>query len=447
MTEYKKNAEILDQELSWFKFVLEKRIQDYFNPDSPDKIEDVPMPDITASDTWYGKFVKKYDLSSQERIVLMLALAPEIKPQILDIFFSKNKLFDRGFTEFGGILGQRHSGFIPTIQTAFFILAGDDLAPHLSCSMIFDPDHPFRKYGILELETRNDNEPFTSDPLRLSRDTFSLFTKGKDSEPEFSVDFPAKRIDTLMTWDDLILSPQTHAQLKELKTWLEHGNELLEIWNMEKHIRPGYRALFYGPPGTGKTLTASLLGKISHRSVYRIDLSQIISKYIGETEKNLEKIFLQAEKKEWILFFDEADSLFGKRTQISDSHDRYANQGTSYLLQRLEDCPNVVILASNLKSNLDEAFTRRFQSIIYFPMPDKKERYQLWQNILSPVAKLDKTINLDEVAEKYEISGAAIGNVIRYCTLMAIENQSNKLVAQDLMAGIQREYNKEGRTI
>src|SRR5690606_11585436 len=131
-----------------------------------------------------------------------------------------------------------------------------------------------------------------------------------------------------------------------------------DAWDMRQLIKPGYRTLFYGPPGTGKTLTAMLLGKEFQRNVFRIDLSQVVSKYIGETEKNLEKIFQRAANKEWILFFDEADALFGKRTSVKDAHDRYANQEVSYLLQRVEDFPGLVILASNYKNNIDKAFVR-----------------------------------------------------------------------------------------
>ena len=169
-----------------------------------------------------------------------------------------------------------------------------------------------------------------------------------------------------MNWDDLIVDEFTAQQLDELRIWLQHGQTLYEGWGMSTKLKPGYKALFHGPSGTGKTLTAALLGKLFNLDVYRVDLSMVISKYIGDTEKNLEKVFKKAENKNWILFFDEADSLFGKRTSISDSHDKYANQEISYLLQRLEDYRGLVILASNMRNNVDEAFTRRLQAVILF---------------------------------------------------------------------------------
>src|SRR4029077_7397773 len=161
----------------------------------------------------------------------------------------------------------------------------------------------------------------------------------------------------------------TLTELDEIKQWVLHGSTLLHGWNMRHKLQPGFTSLFYGHPGTGKTLSACLLGKHCGCDVYKIDLSLIVSKYIGETEKNLGRIFDVAEHKGWILFFDEADALFGKRTRVSDSHDRFANQEISFLLQRIEEFDGVVILASNIKENIDDAFVRRFHSVVHFPMP------------------------------------------------------------------------------
>src|SRR5206468_6990848 len=158
----------------------------------------------------------------------------------------------------------------------------------------------------------------------------------------------------------------------ELESWLLYNEQLVNEWKMEDRLKKGYRTLFYGPTGTGKTFTAGLLGKQVKKDVYKIDLSMVVSKYIGETEKNLELLFARAEDKGWILFFDEADALFGKRTSVKDAHDKYANQEVSYLLQRIEDYNGLVILATNMKSNIDPAFIRRFNSIIHFSPPQAR---------------------------------------------------------------------------
>jgi SpoVK/Ycf46/Vps4 family AAA+-type ATPase len=181
--------------------------------------------------------------------------------------------------------------------------------------------------------------------------------------------------------------------------------------------------------------------------VYRIDLSMVVSKYIGETEKNLANIFDQAQNKNWILFFDEADALFGKRTQTTHAHDRYANQEISYLLQRTEDFPGVVILATNLKGNIDDAFARRFQSLVYFPMPDAGQRLQLWQKTLDHNCSLTKETSLPEIAGKFELSGGAITNVVRYGAIQALQHKRNAIAGTDLIKGIARELRKEGKTI
>jgi SpoVK/Ycf46/Vps4 family AAA+-type ATPase len=218
-------------------------------------------------------------------------------------------------------------------------------------------------------------------------------------------------------------------------------------WGLDKQIKPGFRSLFYGPPGTGKTFTASLLGKSTGLDVYRIDLSLVVSKYIGETEKNLANVFDQAERNDWILFFDEADALFGKRSQVSSSHDRYANQEVAYLLQRVEDFSGIVILASNLKGNIDEAFSRRFQSMIYFPMPGAEERLCLWRGAFSRLSRLEPGVDLMPIAEEFEASGGAIVNVLRYSSLMALRDGRELIRMQDIRNGIRREFRKDGKMV
>jgi len=247
-----------------------------------------------------------------------------------------------------------------------------------------------------------------------------------------------------MEWEDLVLNAQTLKEVNELLIWLEHGQTLLEDYDMAKRLKPGYRALFHGPPGTGKTLTAGLLGKYTGRDVYKIDLSMVVSKFIGETEKNLSNLFDRAEHKDWILFFDEADALFGKRTNVRDAHDKYANQEVSYLLQRVENFGGLVILATNFKSNIDDAFTRRFQSVIHFPVPKSAERLLLWQKAL-PIKMQINELNINQLAMKYEMTGASILNVVQYACLRTLERGTNHILEQDIREGIVREFNKEGK--
>jgi SpoVK/Ycf46/Vps4 family AAA+-type ATPase len=181
--------------------------------------------------------------------------------------------------------------------------------------------------------------------------------------------------------------------------------------------------------------------------VYRIDLSMVVSKYIGETEKNLAGVFDMAENKHWILFFDEADALFGKRTNTSDAHDRHANQEVSYLLQRIEDFPGLVILATNFKSNIDEAFARRFQLTVNFQKPDYEQRLRLWKNAFTPPCELAAEVNLEKLAYEHELTGAAIMNVLRYCSLRALERNATLITLPDILLGIRKEMQKEGKNV
>lgn len=410
--------------------------------------EEIVAPDLTNDHSVYAEFVNYYKLNTEERLVLMLALIPHLQPHLLDVFFSINNSLGRGYTEFGGVKGNRHSGFIPTIETALFILAGNDLAHRFRLFRLFEPDHFFSGHGIITIDQGgNNNESVYSSSISVSDEYVDFFTTGNFRKPQFSLEFPAKRLHTRMDWSDLVVDEFTAKQLDEISIWLQHGRTLYEDWGMGKKLKPGYKALFHGPPGTGKTLTAALLGKLFNLDVYRIDLSMVISKYIGETEKNLEKVFKKAENKNWVLFFDEADSLFGKRTTISDSHDKYANQEIAYLLTRLEDYPGLVILASNMRENVDPALTRRLQSIIHFQKPQPRERFRIWNNAFSTECEPPKKEDLERIAHQYELSGGSIMNVVQFASLMALNRNDKAITVDSIVQGIKKELKKEGKII
>jgi SpoVK/Ycf46/Vps4 family AAA+-type ATPase len=179
--------------------------------------------------------------------------------------------------------------------------------------------------------------------------------------------------------------------------------------------------------------------------VYRIDLSMVVSKYIGETEKNLENLFAKAEAKQWILFFDEADALFGKRTNVRDAHDKYANQEVSYLLQRVEDFDGLVILATNMKNNIDDAFIRRFNAIIKFSMPDDTERAEIWKKCFPTQIQFEDNKDIPQLVKRFELSGGNITNIVQYACLKAIEQNGQTIYLQDVLNGIKREMHKEGK--
>lgn len=440
------NAEALQLELDWFEQVMDLRLGLYFGQECAYKsIWELQAPVFDEHQSSYASFIRTHNSTAAERLLLMLLFAPHIKPQLLDVFSAKNTTYDRGFTEFGGLRGPAHGGFLPTMETALFLLAGADILSRIEAMKLFDASHYLMNNQVIYLNEAGAFEPKASTAIALSPTYVNFFTMGKKEHKKFEPDFPAKLISTALDWDDLVLPPETLLQLEEIRTWINHHDTLLNKWGFGKKVRAGYRSLFYGPSGTGKTLAACLIGKRCNLDVYRIDLSMVVSKYIGETEKNLEKVFQSAENKSWVLFFDEADAIFGKRTSISNANDRYANQETSYLLQRIEDYPGVVILASNLRNNIDEAFARRFQSLIYFPVPRTAERLKLWQQSLSPLSELGQEMDLTALSAKYELTGGMIMNVVRYCSLMAINRNEQEIRLSDAEKAIQRELSKEGR--
>ena len=390
-------------------------------------------------------FIRKYNFNKEEIITLLLALVPHIAPDFFSKIISEYLPNGGDFPEFGGVKGKNHRGILPTGETVLYVLAGNDAEKRIEVSKLFDEDHLFAKKNILYLEPVPAGEPKMSGRLILDEEYVDLFTRGRISKPKLSSDFPAQLITTEQTWDDLVLTDKTMKEISEIETWLKYNDRLMHEAGMHRFVKPGYRVLFHGPPGTGKTLTACLLGKFTGHDVFRIDLSLVVSKYIGETEKNLSKLFDKAANKEWILFFDEADSIFGKRTNVRDAHDKYANQEVSYLLQRMESHNGLIILASNMKSNIDLSFTRRFNGMIEFENPGVEERERLWQTYLPGSLKTDARISIPDIAQKYELTGANIVNVIHYAGLQMMRKGMDILTYADLSEGIRREFRKEGR--
>jgi len=443
----KGSIDILNKEMDWLAAVIEQVIKSYFQQEGHenDWLE-IPLHDVSKQNDAYSSLINKWQLTKLDRLALAIAIAPHFKPEVLDIFFGKNRLYDRGFTEFGGMVDKNHPGFLPTGQTFYFLATCVHPELRHKAIKLLQSDHPLMKEQVLLLTETETGIPLHNGILALGKAWYHYFLTGNELPQENTPSFPAQKITTSLDWKDIVLDNEILEEVMELKTWAEHGDTLLYDWGLEKQLKPGYRALFYGPPGTGKTLTATLLGKVTNRDVYKIDLSLIVSKWVGDTEKNLSAIFDIARYKKWILFFDEADALFGKRTNTSTSNDRFANQQTAYLLQRIEDFPGFVILASNLRANMDDAFTRRFQSIIHFDMPGVNERHRLWQSIFSGKCKLHRDIDLYKIAEEYELAGGAIINILRTCALVAIQQDNAVVQRKNLMDAIRRELKKENKT-
>ena len=428
-------SQAFDAELEWLAQAIDLRLKRWFaegTAASPLPGDELPPPTLPPASP-YAEWVSQQQLDPADRLIAALCLAPHLRPALLDVLSTRNEVTQRPYTEFGGVISA--AGFAPTVQTACFLLAGDAIGARLALQS------RLRGLGWLQVGAA---EVSVAASIALSPDALAAALDLEAGVAEQAT-FPARRITTGLSWSDLVLPAATIDALDEIRLWIEHGPTLLDDWGLRARMRAGYTALFHGPPGTGKTLSAALLGQRCAREVRRIDLSLVVSKYIGETERNLGRVFDAAERHGWILFFDEADALFGKRTRVSDAHDRYANQEVSYLLQRVEEYAGVAILASNLRHNIDEAFTRRFDAVIGFAIPSAAERARLWREAFPAGVTIDPALDLARLAQRHELTGGTIINVVRHACLRAAARGETRIAADDVEEGVRREGLKEGK--
>ena len=257
----------------------------------------------------------------------------------------------------------------------------------------------------------------------------------------------AQKIEPRHTWAEIVLPQDNLAQLKELCEQARYRHHVYGEWGFDRKLSlgKGLNALFSGPPGTGKTMAAEVVASELELDLYRIDLSQVVSKYIGETEKNLHQIFLEAQAAHAILFFDEADALFGKRSEVKDAHDRYANIEVGYLLQKMDEHEGVAILATNLSGHIDESFLRRMHFITEFPFPDQEYRRRIWQVVFPHETPLADEVDFDALAREIKLAGGNIKNIALAAAFYAAGN-GQVIQMPHLWRAARREHQKLGRT-
>ena len=257
----------------------------------------------------------------------------------------------------------------------------------------------------------------------------------------------ARKIEPKATWKDLVLPANVLALLRDLCAQAQFRQTVFEDWGFGQKLTlgKGLVALFSGPPGTGKTLTAEVIANHLALDLFKIDLSQVVSKYIGETEKNLDRVFDTAQQANAILLFDEADALFGQRSQVRDAHDRYANIEVGYLLQKMEEYDGVAILASNLASNMDGAFVRRLTFRIEFPFPDETYRQQIWRQMFTPAMPLSPDLDFSYLANQFKLAGGNIKNAVLAAAFLAAAAQE-AIGMKHLVRALFREFQKMGKT-
>jgi len=256
----------------------------------------------------------------------------------------------------------------------------------------------------------------------------------------------ALKIQPKYTWSDIVLPKEQMGQLREMVNHVKYRHLVYGEWGFGRKMSfgKGLNVLFAGPSGTGKTMAAEVIANELSLDLYKIDLSQVVSKYIGETEKNLDRVFREAQTSNAILFFDEADALFGKRSEVKDAHDRYANIEIGYLLQKMEEYEGVAILATNLRANLDEAFARRMHFTVEFPFPDEEYRYRIWRGIFPPEAPLADDVDFATLARSFKLSGGNIKNIALAAAFLAAD-EGQPISMKHLLQAAKREFQKVGR--
>ncbi len=439
------NVLAINSGIKWLQHLIKERMNALIKGESvlaeESKISE--LPDFNKK-TMIQKLLDEYGNSEIEIVLVLLSFASWFRPVSLSDMVVLAPGSDMRFVEPGGMYRKSNSRFIPTLQTAVFLLAGTDSILQgyyhtILCS------HKFFREGILHLRTLNSVDSFPMEQI-IEPDIgyYHYLINGKKPRMDVSPDFPASLLQTNKTIDDLILKPTTKAQLDIIMNYAKVKEKLFKKEGVNEKISQGFLALLYGPPGTGKTFSVAVLSKQLGVEAYRVDLSRIVSKYIGETEKNLEKVFTRFEDKNCILMFDEADALFGKRTEVKDAKDRFANQEVAYLLQRIETFPGLVILCSNYNQNLDTAFKRRILTSIFYAQPDKDEREILWRRSLPSCFSFEDYELPMKLANSYSLTGANIGNVVKLWCIQAESKGEAVLTMAGVEPFIHMEMNKEG---
>ncbi len=401
----------------------------------------------------YASFLQRHQTDSGERLFIALGLARALQPALFNDFIRLYSHLDLQ-KEFGGLLkADAGEDFIPTIQTFLFLWAGCDFKAKQEAILRFHPKHWLFIQGILKAsfssKSLGDNSyqeegDWIKYQIQIPHPYLRYFLGGEAPRLDEEPNFPASLSETSLSFEDVVLPESTRQELQDLIKYLRNRDRLFAIKGVSDRVRPSYVAIFSGMPGTGKTITAKTIGKSLGLPVYIVNLARVVSKYIGETEKNLEKIFDRFDKQNCILFFDEADALFGKRTEVKEAKDRYANQEVAYLLQKVENFQGLVILATNVydvQNTFDQAFQRRIRRTIQFPFPNEAERRILWEKAL-PQAFTYKTGLLPQLAKNYQVNGASINNIISDVLIEAVDRQTTSISLEMLEPCLRVDYQR-----
>lgn len=437
------NLADLNAEIVWIERIIDYQLRKDGNNET-----DFPYAPDLSGQSVYSKFVSENQFGQVERVLLGLAITSSWIPNKLIPFIEEADNFNVRI-QYGGVIKDRSLNFVPTLRTALFLLSGEDEKLFAKSLNLLHMKHPLFTQGVIILENHYKELSRLKHQISLSDSFLEHFLTGNPPKLDEEENFPAKLSLSKIDFEDLVLSEACYTQLKDILKYLEVKRKLFSIEGVSKLIRSSYVAIFTGEPGTGKTITAKTIGKKLGIPVYVVNLARVVSKYIGETEKNLERVFDRFNNKDCILFFDEADALFGKRMEVKDSKDRYANQEVAFLLQKIEEFNGVVILASNvhdINQVLDKAFQRRIRRVIRFEFPEQNERFLLWKKALPVSFCYENGLN-EYLSENYQLTGASISNIIADTLVEAVYSDTDIITLDLLMPAMEIEYKKTGRKL
>lgn len=429
----KANDVALKRAAKWVDSVIERRLLElkkHLVVEGLYEIGDMPVwPEGSTFDT----LRRQCKLSEYEMFVLALVYVGQFHPHKISVLW-KDLIFyfrlDMAYSKFT-------KQFSVTLKTALYLLAGENEVEQGFYYMNILNSRLFTDQILLSHEDKEVS--IEQQGLRVNDEFYRQLMTGDQPKLEARTEFPAELLETHLSFDDLVLKDSVKEQLDNLMAYIKNQDKLYAQGEFSEKIKSGYVTMLYGPPGTGKTMTVAVMAKELGIDVYCIDLSRVVSKYIGETEKNLEKVFQRLESKRCILLFDEADALFGKRSEVKAANDRYANQEVAYLLQRIEKYPGLVILTSNYNQNLDKAFKRRILTSIYMPAPSADERRLLWKKKIPDNYILQPASLIEDLAKDHLLTGANIANVVKLACIKAHQEQNGNVLNKKIFEPIIKE--------
>jgi AAA+ superfamily predicted ATPase len=431
------NIACIKAELDWLAW----RIDSLLNKGTG---ETLSLPALKA-DTAYEKLVSAYGLNESERVMLNFALASLFKPALLTPFTLHFKTVEKK-AAFGGLLRDETGDFVPTIRTGIFLLSGEDVEMTDYHLRHFNKRNKLFTSNILLAFPTRESRAFPDEELHFNEQFLATILQGLPPVLDGDSGFPARRSKRTHTMKDVVLDQKTVVELDKLRRFARNMTKLWALPN-SSHYRQNFIGVFSGDPGTGKSHTAEAIGNELNLPVYKVNFAQLVSKYIGETEKNLERVFDRFSGQPSILFFDEAESIFSKRIEVKDSHDKHSNNEQSYLLQKIEEYNGIVILATNVQNlaqYFDKAFQRRIRQIVNFNFPDYPERLRLWQNALRSPFQYEEGL-VDKLAMNYQLSGGGIYNIISEGIIEALDRNEETIRFELLETAMMDEFKKTGR--